>query len=425
MRPSHALHIGCLLFLLVPLSLQAGDPDAELLLDHGRQLARQGKVQEALPFFEQGVDMAEASLSSPTPQLAAHLRELAALYADAGRPERAETELRRAVTMLRQVLGAQDPRLLPATGDLARLLTARGKLAQAEALHRERLELLTSPAAADFNEASRDAELIATLTQLGVLADLQRRVEEAASRYRQVIETADGRDHESLEVAAALSNLATIVIAQEALVPAEPLLRRAIDLRSRLLGPRHWLPAADRASLARLLFKLGNLDESRRWADRAADVLSPYCSGLNAEDPWSSRDAHRACLGLTELRSRLSAPAETSSTLDEPAPRPVAAQQPAADSPPDRWFRAQVASRQQRPQAQRELEDIQRRFPRLLGGIPSRLEAVDLPEKGVWYRLQLGAFETHAEARDFCRRLRRAGLPDCWVAVPPAPPTRE
>lgn len=403
------------------------DEEAILMLEQGRDLARAGRAREALPFFEQTLDMAEAQLDRDSAPLAFLLHELASVYRDAGRPDRAESELRRSLGILDRVLSPGHRELLPVVVELANLLSEQARYAESEALYRRALGLLTQkpPPGAANPDPTTAAEIVATLGHLALLADIQGRADEAENLYRQSIELAGQHGHQSPELAAALNNLASIHHRRDEFDAAEPLYRRALELRRDLLGDHHWVVAVSLSDLALLLFRRGDHRAARELADQASALLEPYCGALNAEAEGVRRSARELCRDTKTLQQRLTKAVETPAPNSDlagtavPEPRPESVQIHSAQvhsSDPDRIFRVQLAARQDFDQAQRELGDFQQRFPELLGPLEARLEKADLADRGIWFRLQFGAFGSRREARDLCNALLQQGLADCWVA---------
>ena len=66
-----------------------------------------------------------------------------------------------------------------------------------------------------------------------------------------------------------------------------------------------------------------------------------------------------------------------------------------------------------------ELEALRKKLASILGGLPVRIQPVDLPGMGTWYRLQAGAFERRDDAAALCDRLAQAGHDSCWVTSQP------
>jgi cell division septation protein DedD len=69
----------------------------------------------------------------------------------------------------------------------------------------------------------------------------------------------------------------------------------------------------------------------------------------------------------------------------------------------------QVSSERSDTQAQASFKTLQSKYPSVLGGRSPLIRRVDLGEKGVVYRAQVGPFDTVDQARQLCGSLKAAG----------------
>lgn len=81
----------------------------------------------------------------------------------------------------------------------------------------------------------------------------------------------------------------------------------------------------------------------------------------------------------------------------------------------DPLYWVQLGSSRDVARAKKVLRGQLSRHSDVLGGIPSRVFRVDLGDGGVWYRMQIGAFEAEAEARRLAAVLKRRGLKGPYV----------
>ncbi len=96
-----------------------------------------------------------------------------------------------------------------------------------------------------------------------------------------------------------------------------------------------------------------------------------------------------------------SRPTETVAKVDPPS-----AGTPRASLPSARFLVQLAAFRDPAP-ADTVWGQLKRKYPNILGGMEHRLQMIDFgAEKGVFYRLQAGGFETRSAAIDVCARLR-------------------
>jgi len=90
-----------------------------------------------------------------------------------------------------------------------------------------------------------------------------------------------------------------------------------------------------------------------------------------------------------------------------PAPAPVARVAP----PPvtSGSYVAQIGAFKSQEEANTGWAAFKRAHASALGGMSPNIVAVDLGEKGTWYRVRTGAFADRAAASDFCARLKAEG----------------
>ncbi|MEO1366986.1 MAG: tetratricopeptide repeat protein [Acidobacteriota bacterium] len=374
-----------------------------LMLAEGRRLAAEGRPRDALAFYTQALDMAQVALPAGAPALGFLLHELGGVYRAAGDVARAEQHFGRALAILDAALGPQDPDLLPALADVAAQLAVRRDDAAAQR-HFERLVALLR-----LHRPPGDADIVAALGHLALSHDRQGRPAEAIAFYRQALAEADGRPSASSpESATVLNNLATLLLLAGDVAEAEPLYRRALDLRTRLLGPTHWLVAVSTSDLARTVASLGRSEEALDLATRAAAVLAPYCQGLSAQAEGEPRSAQELCLSTEDLRARLKGDGGAAPKA-EPSPQSVDVRSGGT------VYRAQVLAREDPDLAAASERDLRRRYGDLLDGVAAHIETIDLGADGIWYRLQFGDFPRRSAALTLCEQLLGRGWNDCWV----------
>jgi hypothetical protein len=74
----------------------------------------------------------------------------------------------------------------------------------------------------------------------------------------------------------------------------------------------------------------------------------------------------------------------------------------------------QIAVRPGREAAVAAFEDLQRKYPSLLGDRTRIISKVDMGERGVWYRVLVGPMRSISEAERLCEDLKVAGLKGCF-----------
>jgi hypothetical protein len=78
-------------------------------------------------------------------------------------------------------------------------------------------------------------------------------------------------------------------------------------------------------------------------------------------------------------------------------------------------FVVQVAARRTHTDALEAFADLQLKYGHLLGGYAPFIQRADLGDRGVFYRLRVGAMDDHATAAKLCSDLKTSGLADCLV----------
>jgi len=82
-------------------------------------------------------------------------------------------------------------------------------------------------------------------------------------------------------------------------------------------------------------------------------------------------------------------------------------------------FRVQLGSYRKEPAAKSAFTMLKNRLPGVIGAKQQKVEFADLgPDKGIFYRLQLGPFDSRAAAQAFCVRLKEYGQ-GCYVVKSP------
>jgi hypothetical protein len=67
-------------------------------------------------------------------------------------------------------------------------------------------------------------------------------------------------------------------------------------------------------------------------------------------------------------------------------------------------IRVQIAAMSSKDSAQKSFESLKNKYPTLFDNLNSHIEKVDLQQRGIFYRLQVGNFFNQIEAESFCSR---------------------
>jgi SPOR domain len=101
----------------------------------------------------------------------------------------------------------------------------------------------------------------------------------------------------------------------------------------------------------------------------------------------------------------------TSAPPDEPVKNsPLVSPEPNTGvSANDAGYVVQVSAERSDTKAQASFKTLQSRYPDVLGGRSPLIRRVELGEKGIFYRAQIGPFDTAEKAKQLCARLKSAG----------------
>jgi non-specific serine/threonine protein kinase/serine/threonine-protein kinase len=217
------------------------------------------------------LDKASANISSGMardPELRAKMMAvMGQVYGNLGLYARAETLLRQALDVRRQVLGPEDPNTLKSMSSVAEILFKEARYPEAEKLARQALETqrrLLGPEHPD------------TLTSMGDLANillLEGRYPEAEKLQRETLDTKRrvlGPEHP--DTLKSMCDLANIFRWQGRHSEAEKLLSQTLDVQRRVLGPEHPDTLKSMSALTNILRPEGHFPEAEQLARETLDI---------------------------------------------------------------------------------------------------------------------------------------------------------
>ena len=122
-------------------------------------------------------------------------------------------------------------------------------------------------------------------------------------------------------------------------------------------------------------------------------------------------EAMRVAPSLPEERSPQSLASVPPDQATEQAPNspPISSPSDAATPASNGGYVVQVSSERSDSGAQASFKTLQSKYPTVLGSRSALIRRVDLGEKGIVYRAQVGPFDTVDQARQFCGSLKAAG----------------
>ena len=237
----------------------------------------QGLYNQALPWYEQCLEVAKKRLGEEHPSVALSLNNLATLYNSQGRYSEAEPLYIQALALRRKLLGEEHPSVALSLNNLALLYNSQGRYSEAEPFYIQALALRRKLLGEEHPDVA------SSLNNLASLYRSQGRYSEAEPLYIQALAFSRkllGEEHP--DVASSLNNLASLYHSQGKYSEAEPLYIQALALRRKLLGKEHPDVASSLNNLASLYDSQGRYSKAeplhiQAWALR--------CQLLGEEHP--------------------------------------------------------------------------------------------------------------------------------------------
>jgi len=215
----------------------------------GRFYKGQGLYNQAEPWFDQCLCVAQAHFGSDHPHVAASLNNLADLYHRQGRYSEAEPLYLQGLELQKRLQVEENLLMAASLHNLAGLYHRQGRYSEAEPLYLQGLELQKRLLGEDHPHVA------ISLSNLADLYSHQDRYSEAESLFLQVLELFKRLQVEdSPLIAASLNNLAYLYRSQDRYTEAEPLLVQALVLRKILLAEDHPDVAESLHNLASLYY---------------------------------------------------------------------------------------------------------------------------------------------------------------------------
>jgi tetratricopeptide (TPR) repeat protein len=259
------------------------------------ELYQAGRYQEALPLYEQALNMREHALGPEHPDTASSLNYLALLYWEMGSYDKALPLYERALNIREKVLGPEHPDTATSLNNLAVLHKAMGSHDKALPLYERAL---------DIREQALGPEHPDTALSLNNLAELYREMGSydkalpLCERALKIKEQALGPEHPG--TATSLNNLALLYNQTGSYGKALPLYERALKIREQALGLEHPHTALSLNNLAELYRKMGSYDKALPLYERASSIFE---KALGPEHPHTATSFNNLALLYDETGS--------------------------------------------------------------------------------------------------------------------------
>jgi CHAT domain-containing protein/tetratricopeptide (TPR) repeat protein len=280
------------------IGMQAFGPDDPRLADAiesmGAIAREQENYQEAEGYFQRSLAIKQKTPNMMPFELALAIDDLGDLYGLEGRFDDGEKMLKQALKLLEQSYGtdaSRAPNYSKILNDLGNLYKDAGRLPEAEAALRKAYAIDHAKAGeGDQNAAS-------TLGNLALVLDAQSRYAEAENLFNQTLianEKAYGSNHPAMVYA--LNNLANNYVEQGRTAEAAAMQQRVLSIDEKVAGPDSPDVARSLMNLAASYQDMGRPSEARPLYERALRIFSQKFG----DDSGLAADA-LAALGRLEL----------------------------------------------------------------------------------------------------------------------------
>ena len=286
---------------------------ARLLDDLAQDYERRQQWVLAKQTYERALTIDRDILGSDHPRVASHLHNLAIVAQNMGDLKRAESLYREAIAAEERAFGDQHPETAAAQGNYGLLLEREGRLTEAEPLLREALEVALKVWGADnFNVGYARVSLAMVLHDEGEWREAETQFRQALAIYDESLP----RNHPYR--AAALMHLARLLVDVGRPQEALPLSEQAVAMWSANFPASHPPAAQAQAVHAYALSRLGRRIEAAAELATAVPIL---LAARGPDDPT----VRRAQAWAESLRASPSPP--TADAANKAAPVPGAAAQ--------------------------------------------------------------------------------------------------
>jgi serine/threonine-protein kinase len=372
---------------------------ANLLDSLGRVAQRLGLAADAAVLVQEALDIRRAAFGEDSLEYALSLRSLGTLAYERGEPASGVEALDRALALHRSHAGEPHTDIASVANDLAACLRSLGRLDEAEALHREALDLRRAqrPASVavaeslnnlagvelDRGDAAAAAQLLEeslairrallgdqdplTLQSMSNLATACARLDQTTQAHALLEQVARGArvlgaDGEEV-LARALSNRAALWIAEQQAAQAAPLLDEALALQTQRLGPLHPAVATTLERLADVQADLGQTGQARTSWERVLAIRRRPGTSPRA----LAQSLHEHGVFLAEAGDREAARAAFAEAVL--LLRPSGAEQPAPLARAELGLARSLLDAGQVEEARRHLEEVLALASQVPGGL--------------------------------------------------------
>ncbi len=223
----------------------------------GRVLARLGAMAEAIPFFQQAIDIEEARRPVNDSSLANLYANLGVVTSEVGRNAEAETLLVAALASARRAYGETSPLVAAILSPLASVQAREGAFDRADSTY-----LATIAMRRDLLGDQHPDYAWTMFNYADFLRDVGRHAESADWSRRVLALRGGSLTDAHPTVSGSLAVLGRALAGLDSLEAGEPLLREALDIRKAQYPPGHFTIASSEGILGEHLALLGRFEEA-------------------------------------------------------------------------------------------------------------------------------------------------------------------
>jgi serine/threonine protein kinase/tetratricopeptide (TPR) repeat protein len=227
-----------------------------------------GKYDLAEPLLREALAIRLEVFGDRDRNTATSLSDLGQLLRDRGQIDEAERYLRQSLEVARKTLADDHPDVATATSNVASVLVARGDVRGAEALYRQALAIYRKhPNGIEIRIGLALNNLSGPLREQKKFAEAEAALDEATA----LVHATRGDDH--LSMALVLVSRGRLKLARGEPALAEPVLRRALEIRQRTLPANDWRVGIAKSVLGEALTGLHRYQEAELLLLEAHDAL--------------------------------------------------------------------------------------------------------------------------------------------------------
>eukprot|EP00752_Nemacystus_decipiens_P003237 g2995.t1 len=250
---------------------------ALILHELGLCVRKAGRPGEAQGLLKRALSVRKAKLGADDQQVAWTLHELGVCEREAGRPGNAEKFIRQALGIKEAKLGAHDQQVAVTLHELGRCVREAGRPGDAEALFRRALGIKETGLGAD------DPQVAVTLHELGLCVREVERPGDAEALFRRALGIKKaGLGADDLHVAVTLLELGRCVREAGRPEDAEASFRRALEIQEAKLGADDPQVAVTLLELGRCVQEAGRPEDVEALLRRALKIQE---ARLGTNDP--------------------------------------------------------------------------------------------------------------------------------------------